>query len=110
MTANISTYLTRELRSEEQARFTAECDAARKASAARADEAAAAFFAVAQTASLTALDTARLLNRAKAFSDRMWKHEDLTEEESDAKLLEECLRLCDGDELKARLLASAVLA
>lgn len=61
-----------------------------------------------QRAFLGTIDTARLLNLARNKARCMWQNENLSEEESDAKLLAFCLELT-GDPIKAQFLASAAL-
>lgn len=74
---------------------------------ARAASAQSAFLTVVKTAS--EMTTEGLLQHAKNHAHRLWCEENLTEEEFNAAMLEFCWCLADGDELKAKLLASAVI-
>lgn len=53
--------------------------------------------------------TAQLLQHAKNHAHALWVEENLTESEFNAAMLEFCWCLADGDELRAKLLASAVI-
>lgn len=66
-----------------------------------ADRAQAAFFGT--------IDTARLLFLAKSEVHDLNQRDYISGMEFDERLIAECKRLCKGDELKARLLASAAL-
>lgn len=66
-----------------------------------ADEAQAAFFGT--------IDTARLLFLAKSEVFDLEQRDYISGAEFDERLIAECRRLVGGDELKARLLASAAL-
>ena len=70
-----------------------------------ADEAQAAFLTFAQTTS----ETARLLFEARSVVQDLEQRDYLGQRAFDERLIAECKRLTNGDELKARLLASAAL-
>lgn len=70
-----------------------------------AERAQAAFFTVAKMRS----NTERLLFEARSAVHDLNQRDYISQAEFDERLIAECKRLVGGDELKARLLASAAL-
>jgi hypothetical protein len=120
-----SPYLTRERRSEQTARSDIAISrasnvvrfpsAADEAADRIAEEATRAFWEcvrLGQPLPKAPLvpTTADLLQHAKNHAHRLWAEENLTEKEFNAAMVEFCWCLADGDELKAKFLASAVVS
>lgn len=74
---------------------------------ARATRAQSAFLTVVKTAS--EMTTERMLFEARSVVHDLNQRDNISRMEHDEKLIAECKRLVGGDELKARMLASAVL-
>lgn len=104
-----SPYLTLERRSESEAR--ADIAISRSSNVVRlespADKAHASFLSIVERAS--EMTTERMLFLAKSAADDLGQRDNIGQAQHDEMLIAECKRLTKGDELMARMLASAAI-